>query len=361
MTEPSPSTRLAVPPGLGWTDRRRMDPSATGRHDGGRRAALDRMLVALAAAPSIHNTQPWLVHVAPDHIDVHPDRSRLLPVLDPAGRELAVSVGAAVFNLRLAMLVHGHTPVLTVLTSADRARVVARVTPGPPEAPPAAAQMLAWAVPRRHCNRQPFTGRPVRAEVLAELRAAAAAEGARLVVAGPVHRKIIFSLARAAERQQRKDTAYRRELAEWTGDRSSRFDGVPAEAFGPRSTREAVPVRDFVAPRGRRLTTVDFEPEPTIAVLYTDGDTPGHWLRAGQALQRTLLTATLRRLAASLISQPLEVPELRAVLGVGGWSAQMILRLGHAPPGPPTPRRPPGLFLAEPPPAGAPWLGPSRT
>jgi hypothetical protein len=67
------------------------------------RTALDELLKALAWAPSIHNTQPWLVDVAPGYIDIHPDRSRLLAVLDPAGRELMVSVGAAVFGLRAAM------------------------------------------------------------------------------------------------------------------------------------------------------------------------------------------------------------------------------------------------------------------
>jgi hypothetical protein len=322
------------------------------------RTALDDMLTALAAAPSVHNTQPWLVHVAPGHIDIHPDRSRLLPVLDPTGRELGISVGAAVFNLRAGMLAHGRTPVLAVLTSADGLPAAARVTPGQPRPPTLTARLFAWAIPRRHSNRQPYSPKPVRIEVLDELRAAAAAEGARLVIATPERRRLIFDLTRVAERRQRRNTAYRRELAEWTGDRSDRFDGVPAEAIGPRSTHDTVPLRDFATTHhGRRLPTARFEADPTVAVLYTNGDGAADWLRAGQALQRVLLTATLRQVTGSLISQPLEMPESRAMLAFGDWSAQMVLRLGYAPQGPPSPRRPPELFLAEPPISGAPWLG----
>jgi hypothetical protein len=57
--------------------------------------------------------------------------------------------------------------------------------------------------------------------------------------------------------------------------------------------------------RGERL-----EPYPTFVVLSTDADTAEHWLRAGQALQRVLLAATVHGLAATPMSQPLEVPAL---------------------------------------------------
>lgn len=80
----------------------------------------------------------------------------------------------------------------------------------------------------------------------------------------------------------------------------------------------------------------------TIVLLSTDGDTPEHWLNAGQALQRVLLVATMRGLAATPMSQPLENPALREVLSdvpAGRWP-QVILRLGYAAPTTPSHRRP---------------------
>src|SRR5262245_5767701 len=76
--------------------------------DGTPGAALRECLTAAAAAPSIHNTQPWLFRPRGDAVDVLADRRRRLATLDPEGREMFVSVGAAVFNLRVAVRAHGR-------------------------------------------------------------------------------------------------------------------------------------------------------------------------------------------------------------------------------------------------------------
>jgi hypothetical protein len=103
-----------------------------------------------------------------------------------------------------------------------------------------------------------------------------------------------------------------------------------------------MPIRDFGLIRPvRRRSRVPFEDEPTIAVLYTAGDTRWEWLRAGQALERALLTATVRGVATTLMTQPLEIPELRALLAdsARGRVPQAIVRFGYGPPSPPSPRR----------------------
>jgi len=118
-------------------------------------------------------------------------------------------------------------------------------------------------------------------------------------------------------------------------------DGVPAAAGGPSSEpQDLLPQRPFSdRPRapGR-----DFEHEPLVAVLGTAGDLPVDQLIAGAAMQRVLLTATDLRLAASMLSQPIEVPaareQLRLALGRFG-APQMVLRLGFGESGSPTPRR----------------------
>jgi hypothetical protein len=77
-------------------------------------------------------------------------------------------------------------------------------------------------------------------------------------------------------------------------------------------------------------------------VLSTSGDGAEQWVRAGQALQRVLLVATHHGLAATPMSQPLEIPTLRELLtdvGTGRW-AQVILRIGYGQPTAATPRRP---------------------
>jgi hypothetical protein len=201
------------------------------------------------------------------------------------------------------------------------------------------------AIPRRHSNREPFWPQAVPLEARARLVDAARVEGAWLELVtgtGPV--AAVAEIAQAAHRVLHRNPTYVAELAAWTrtgGDAVG--DGVPSSAGGPSSEpHDLFPQRPFgdrVRAPGR-----DFEVEPLVAVLGTPGDTPTDQLCAGYALQRVLLTVTDLRLAASMLSQPIEVPaareQLRLALGRYG-TPQMVLRVGFGQPGTSTPRRRP--------------------
>ena len=75
-------------------------------------SATRRVVAAAGQAPSLFNTQPWRFRLAPDRIEIHPDRGRGLIAHDPDDRELRIACGAALFNLRLALHAHGVTPVV---------------------------------------------------------------------------------------------------------------------------------------------------------------------------------------------------------------------------------------------------------
>lgn len=64
---------------------------------------LKLLAAAAGAAPSVHNSQPWRLRPTPDarRILVFGDPRRAVAITDPLGRALHVSVGAAVFNLRV--------------------------------------------------------------------------------------------------------------------------------------------------------------------------------------------------------------------------------------------------------------------
>lgn len=323
--------------------------------------ALEGIVRAAVAAPSVHNTQPWWFRAYPDSIDVYPDLDRQLVVVDLSGRELMLSVGAATFNLRVAILAHGWLPVRSLWPASGEDGPVARIAPAARVPVSRTVRSLAWAIPRRRTNRGPFKDIPVPATVQADLVAAAKAEGAVLRFAEPPARDALLSLVRTAERYWVDTPAYHEELARWSAERPGRADGIPASAVGRRSARGAVPVRDLsvALPEVVRLVA-RFEHDPAIAVLYT-GDTPAEWLRAGEALQRVLLTATARGLATTLMTQPTEVPRLRALMGDRdtGRAAQAIIRFGYARlPAAPSPRRPVADVLRSRADRGVPRPGP---
>jgi nitroreductase len=315
---------------------------------------LSACLRAAAAAPSIHNTQPWLFRVngrepAGATIEVCVDRSRRLEILDPDGREMFVSVGAAVFNLRVALAAAGYRTTVYRIPENDL-DIAARVTVGAVEEPSGAALALHAAIARRHTNRRPFADRQIPFGTMEELRGAATAERASLLDVGPDLRSGVLSLTRSAERRMQSEPAYLRELATWTSPSSvGRTDGLPRHVIGPRDRNASLPLRDLGIGLGLPATQVEFEPEPTLLVLYTPDDTTTDWVRAGEALQRIWLTATVRGLAMTPMSQVTELAALRALLSDSAtrYVAQIVLRIGYPlTPALPSPRRPLSDLLA---------------
>lgn len=301
------------------------------------------------AAPSLHNSQPWKFRMRGGRVDVYADAARRLAVLDPDGREQLISVGAAVFTLRLAIRRSGYRSDYTLFPEPDEPDLVARVTATRPSAVTPAAEVLAAAVPHRHTNRWPFAQIPVPRAALDRLCDAARREGAMLAVAHPAGRDAVLRLARLADEQLRRRPGYRDELARWTGDQP-RNDGVPPGAAGPWDALESVPMRDFTEASIQQRTGESFEPYPTILVLATEGDRRVDWVRAGQALQRVLLTATWQDLATTPISQPVEVPAARRLLlePESGLVAQMVVRVGYGRSAEASPRRPLSEVLLPP-------------
>jgi nitroreductase len=310
------------------------------------RERLEFLLGFAVLAPSSHNTQPWQFAIDRRGIELFADRSRRLPVIDPHDRQLLMGCGAALYNLRLALLRFGARPEVELAPSTADPELVARLRPGAMAEPALHAIDLFDAIPHRHTNRQPFESRPVSAEVAESLASAADSEGAWLTRLHPRDKRAAADLIAAADREQFRDREFRRELARWlVADGDRRDDGLPgyAKSYGsPLSGGNTLLVRSFdlggkVASTERELA----EGSPMLAVLGTDRDEPAAWLAAGQAMQRVLLEATLRGLSVSFLNQALELDHFRqpfAELAQRGFP-QLVLRFGYGPPAPATPRR----------------------
>ena len=320
-------------------------PAVTGQLP---RRLVDQLLTAATAAPSMHNTQPWRFRVSNDMVELRADPERMLPVIDPAGRAVYIACGAALLNLRLAAAVAAREPVVQILPYPDQPLLVATVRLAGPHQATEDERELHAAIIQRHTNRGPFSGRPVPPDAAAELADAARAEGAILHMLDWNETARVLDLIRDAERGWLADPAYRAELARWVGGTRDR-DGIPDSSVGPRSPGPSAPVREFTPGRPGPAGYAWFEEHPQLAVLSTRFGDRAHWLLAGQALQRVLLTATARGIATCPLTQPLETAGAWLVRDPrsGREEPQMILRLGYGLPVPPTPRRPVPEVLDE--------------
>ncbi len=298
-------------------------------------------------APSAHNTQPWRFRVVGDMVEVHADRTRVLPIADPAERELLISCGAALFFLRITLRRFGHAPTVALQPDAERPSLVASVWLGEPAEPTPDEAVLAEAIIHRHTNRRTFEDRPVPSELTLALVRAAASEGAWLeAVIDPERRRSLAGLVAQAHAEQLADEAFVGELASWVRDPAA-DDGMPthgvplAEVGAPHASAF---LRTFEAATGAAETEAQLTAgSPLLAVLGTTEDDEAGWLRCGEALGHVLLRACAEGLSASFLNQPIEVaslrPQVAPAVGHPGH-AHVLLRLGFGDEAPATPRRP---------------------
>ncbi|MEV6208067.1 hypothetical protein [Kitasatospora sp. NPDC051914] len=323
---------------------------------------LRALAAAGGAAPSLHNSQPWRFRPSADlrRLEVFADYRRAVPVTDPDGRALHISVGAALFNLRVAAVQLGRDPVVRMTPGSagrDPLAVVDLSARRPADAPPPFGRDLYPALFRRHSSREPFTNRDVPEAVLGELAAAARAEGAAMAVLEEAGVRRVLDLTAEAEARIAADVARQAETRSWLRPEAPAVDGIPAAALGPQDHDARVPMRSFTGrPPGPATLpqppTARFEALPQLATLTTHGDRPADWLRAGQAMERVWLLATLYGLRLSVLHQAVEWPDTRPLLRdpeEGPGHVQLVLRCGYGPPGPATPRRPVDDILDLPP------------
>ena len=311
------------------------------------------VLEAAAMAPSVHNSQPWRFRVLADRIELHADFSRRLPATDPDDKELRLACGAALTNLRISLEALGIRPLVTLLPRDCGPTALAVIRHGGHTNPTIELTELRRAIPVRHTNRKPFQDTPVLATELSQLVRAAQEERAWLhPITDRLQRSRLHSLVVRAHQAQLANPEFRHELEQWSGHPGNRGDGVPARSAGPApEAQDEWVLRDYSGGQARqRVAGKDFEGEPLLLIVCSYYDGKLAELQAGQAMQRVLLTATTLGLAASFITQPIEVPacrdELHRLLGAG-ITAQTILRVGYGSPVAPTPRRPMADLLID--------------
>lgn len=303
-------------------------------------------LVRLATlAANSHNTQPWRFVVGADTVDILPDPARATPAVDPHNHHLFVSLGCALENLVVAATASGRPGTVTVRDDGSVRYRFSRAAPR--------SDALLGAIVQRQSTRADYDGQAVAARDLLALQRAAEEPGvqATLLTARPqLHR--VRDLVVAANDAQLADAAYLAELKTWLrfSPRGAMHsgDGLYAAASGNPAMPEALGRLAFdlffTASAERAKYARQIDSSAGIAVWTAARQDPAHWVAVGRAVQRFALTATVLGLQHAHINQPVEVPAVRsqlaALLGQPGALPDIVVRFGHGPTLPFSPRRP---------------------
>ena len=327
---------------------------AAGQHTatsatGFRKRFFRELLEHAVLAPSGHNTQPWLFRITEaGEFHLLADRTRALPVVDPHDRELTISCGAALDHLEVAAGAKGKALELAICPNRANGDLlaIARIAGESADV----LRDLFDAIPERRTTRTKFEDRLLPEGLAEQCVAIAAGYGVGLtLVVDEELRSAVAKLVAEGDRIQFADPGFRRELASWVHSRrhASR-DGMSGSGFGMPdilSPVGALVIRTFDLGNGVAASDEEKirEGSPMLAVFSTPADTASHWIQAGRALSRVLLTLAAHGATASYLNPPVEIAPLRTRLrslvrcdGV----PQLLMRFGYGPSLEPTARRP---------------------
>jgi hypothetical protein len=303
-------------------------------------------------APSSHNTQPWKFRLGDEGIAVYADYGRRLPVADPGNRELLMSVGAAILNLRVAAAHFGFECLVEYNQSGDSERPLAIVRLSRPQSVSPADSKLAQlfpAITKRHTNRNPFLMARVPEQVMTTLNELARSGTASLFISRDgVLNQQVAGLVAEADRIQQADSSFRKELAEWIRPNYTRKpDGLTGASLGINDLVSVVSpwaMKTFDLGKFRAAKDKNLCLEAPGLIVICSEDSFLQWVEVGELLERILLALTKNSVQFSFFNMPIEVPDLRtqlrSLVKISSWP-QLLLRIGYClTEQSPSPRRP---------------------
>lgn len=318
------------------------------------REQVEFLLRYAVLAPSSHNTQPWIFKIVEDGVQVFADYSRRLFVADPDDRELLLSVGAAITNLRVAAAWFGFETTVIYERRPEQSVPVAfvaiRETCGPNED----LRKLFPAILRRHTNRDRFTAEPLGADAVAAVCDIVDQNPGTLYLMRSHDHDRIADLVVEGDRALMERPAVREENADWLRpSESAQCDGVCTDSLG-LSSRFAIThwvMRNVNVGDAEGRHDRDLINSAAALILVTADDDRVSLISAGEVLERLLLTVTRHGLGYSFLNQPIETAQLRRKLqdlALTRTPPQLLLRIGYPKAVPrPAPRRPVDAVIAR--------------
>ena len=308
-------------------------------------AQMQELVRYATLAASGHNAQPWKFAITEDVIEIHPDYSRRLPVVDPDDRELWISLGCALENLLVAARASGYAPEVTFPSTAEHIQV--RLTADTPRTSP-----LFDAIGLRQTTRSEYDGQPIKAGDLSDVQALQLEPGVELrFVLDPAEKELVLEYVNQGNLRQYAHAPFVDELIRWL-----RFNKKEALAsldglFSPASGNPEVPRwlgRMFVAgTKPQQQADVDakkLRSSPGAVVIASESSDKATLIRTGQVYERMALQMTSRNIKSAFLNQPIEVTGLRSqlqsALGLGTSLPQLLIRFGYAAALPRSLRRP---------------------
>ena len=294
------------------------------------------MIENACKAPSGHNTQPWLFKIRKAEIDIYPDFSKELPVVDHNHRELFVSLGCAVENLCVAAREKGyHTEVKVIKDSFIRVLLT--------KDKKKQSDSLFPQIALRQTNRSVYDGREIPEDSIKILKNIPIEPSISIYFykRGSVNYERLADMVYRGNSLQMNNEAFKTELTTWMRynkkHQNKTRDGLSYATFGAPNVPRFI--AKFVMSKAINEKAQNKEDRKKIAssshfVLFTTkDDTVEQWVGLGRVLERILLCSTAMGIVNAYLNQPNEesdvAKDMVARLQIPNEHPTILIRLGY--------------------------------
>lgn len=313
--------------------------------------ARQRELIRYATlAANGHNAQAWQFAIRENAIEIYPDYSRRLPVVDPDDRELWISLGCALENLLIAARATGYATEV-VYPDADDVVQVRLLTDRMQENP------LFDAIPLRQNTRSEYNGQPVASALLDQLVRLPLEPGVVThFVTSQSEMETVIEYVNRGNLNQYANKAFMDELIAWLRftkkEALASLDGLYTRSSGnpevPRWLGEMF-VSDTNPQQQADADTQKLRTSPHALVIASESEDKSTWIRTGQVYERMALMMTSLGIQSAFLNQPIEVASTRSqfqsALALGEANPQLLIRFGYGEVMPRSLRRPVAAVL----------------
>lgn len=293
-------------------------------------------------APSTHNSQPWIFEfLEPNQVTIKPNWDYMLPATDPKNRNLYISLGCALTNIKVAASYFGFVTE-EKFSKLKKDRVITlNFKEG--KAPSSSSQLadLAPVITKRFSNKSAYGSEEVPKAFLKRVAGQVSDANFSLsFIAAPAKRKEIADLYWEAASGFAKNPAFRRELSFWLRRNDTKDgDGMPGfvAQLGLIQSIAGKKLIKYLSPLSKiqiKKDTGHLSRGPVIGMISSKHNTPTDHIITGKKYQELALKCTKDGLSLTPMTALIERPDchrqLRDIFGESKPHQQMFFRLGYS-------------------------------
>lgn len=270
-------------------------------------------------APSGHNTQPWKFKVKSRNIEIHPDLSRSLPVVDSDNHALWISLGCALENMFLTAKKYGNDLTYNIVSNdvsgdGGKSFIEVKINDGKTE-----EDDLSGYIAKRQSTRNEYSSEEVKSQDIRALESSVYVKGVDVKTFINKDIELLRPLIIEGSDLQFKNKKFVKELVSWLRfnekEAEETKDGLWTASMGIKQMKRFIGnivMRFFVsakseAKRWNKLINNSFG----FALFTVNENNKQHWVSLGRAFQRFDLTATKLNLSHSHVNMPCEEVSVR--------------------------------------------------